>query len=140
MVESDKIDKRYFPLDDTSTPIDWYRGVANYSLKKMDKAFANFISAFEHNPNHVHVLNNLATLYQLNGINDKAIELFNRAISIAPKFIDPVINLSAIYYNKGDYENSLKTIRQIDYDKNDPRLIFYLNRIDSMMSKHDKKY
>ena len=140
MVESDKIDKRYFPLDDTSTPIDWYRGVANYSLKKMDKAFANFVSAFEHNPNHVHVLNNLATLYQLNGINDKAIELFNRAISIAPKFIDPVINLSAIYYNKGDYENSLKTIRQIDYDKNDPRLIFYLNRIDSMMSKHDKKY
>lgn len=88
------IDSRYFIFDNTATLLEWYKGVANYTLKNFDTAFNNFQLAYTHNPNHVHVLNNLGTMYHDRGMNTKAIELYKSAISIAPKFIDPAINLS----------------------------------------------
>ena len=127
------IDTRYFILDNTATPLEWYKGVANYTLKNFDTAFNNFQLAYTHNPNHVHVLNNLGTMYHDRGMNTKAIEHYKSAISIAPKFIDPAINLSSLYYNSGDYERALNALDQIDYN---PRLESHRERIKKHITRN----
>jgi len=130
------IDTRYFILDNTATPLEWYKGVANYTLKNFDTAFNNFQLAYKHNPNHVHVLNNLGTMYHDRGMNTKAIELYKSAISIAPKFIDPAINLSSLYYNSGDYERALNTLNQIDQIDYNPRLESHRERIKKHITRN----
>ncbi|TFH63981.1 MAG: hypothetical protein E4G91_07235, partial [Candidatus Zixiibacteriota bacterium] len=62
-------------LDPTSTPLAWYRGVAQYSLNKTEQACQDFALAYRDNPNHPHVLNNLGTCAELCGDHDQAIEL-----------------------------------------------------------------
>ena len=56
------IDKAYNPtyyeMENTSTPLLWYRGVAYFNQQKYDLALKDFKSAYEVNPYHVHVLNN----------------------------------------------------------------------------------
>ena len=85
-----EIDKAYDPnfyeLDRSGTPLHWYRGVANFSMGKQELAFKDFLYAHKLNPNHLHVLNNLATIYELKGDRKNAIYYYSRALEISPKF------------------------------------------------------
>jgi O-antigen ligase len=126
--EVDKANSTFFPLDHTATPLLWYRGVANFSLDNMDTAFRDFQSAYQDNPNHVHVLNNLATVYEMKGNHQEAIKLYSRAIEISPKFVDAIINLAAVQYNLGHTSEAYETIRKID-NNNNPKYLQYLDAI-----------
>jgi len=105
----DKADKAYTPLttlDPTATPLHFYRGIANFSLDKIEEARIDFETAYKYHPNHIHVLNNLATCYETSGYHDKAIEYYQRCIQISPKFTDALINLCLVYYNMQDYKKA----------------------------------
>ncbi|MCD4692637.1 MAG: O-antigen ligase family protein, partial [Calditrichales bacterium] len=73
-------------IDAFSTPLTWYIGEAYFNLTEIDSAHRYFRSAYEINPNHLHVLNNLGTTYELEGNIDKAESFFLKAHSIAPQF------------------------------------------------------
>ena len=124
----------FFDLSNTSTPLHWYSGLANFNQNKTNNAFLDFKRAYEINPNHVHVINNLATCYELKGNTDKAINLYKKAIDIMPTFTQASVNLAAIYFNQKRYVNSLDVIlscRPPSYKerlKND-NYDFYLKKI-----------
>jgi hypothetical protein len=130
--EVDRANTTHFPLDHTATPLLWYRGVANFSLDSMDTAFRDFQSAYQDNPNHVHVLNNLATMYEMKGNHQEAIKLYSRAIEISPKFEDAIINLAAVQYNLGHTSEAYETIRKID-NNNNPKYLQYLDAIQKKL-------
>jgi len=102
-----KAESPYYELDPTTTPIVWYRGIAYYALGKTDKAFQDFLLAYKANPYHMHVINNLATCYELKGNHERAIELYKEALKIYPDFIDALLNLSSSFYNIGRYDEAL---------------------------------
>ena len=52
-------DPNYYEMDNTSTPLLWYRGIGYFNLQRYDKASKDFKNSYLVNPNHVHVLNNL---------------------------------------------------------------------------------
>ena len=54
-------------MDPMATPLAWYRGVARFTLDDIDHAQADFEKAYRVHPFHIHVLNNLATCYELRG-------------------------------------------------------------------------
>jgi tetratricopeptide (TPR) repeat protein len=98
----------------------------------MDTAFRDFQSAYQDNPNHVHVLNNLATMYEMKGNHQEAIKLYSRAIEISPKFEDAIINLAAVQYNLGHTSEAYETIRKID-NNNNPKYLQYLDAIQKKL-------
>jgi tetratricopeptide (TPR) repeat protein len=108
------IDKAYskvfYEIDNTSTPLLWYRGVAYFSTKNYELALRDFKSAYNVNPNHIHVLNNLATTYQFIGNTMSAKLYYNKAIKVNPSFKEARVNLSAILYNEKKYDEALSTI------------------------------
>ena len=108
------IDKAYskifYEIDNTSTPLLWYRGVAYFSTKKYELALRDFKNAYNVNPNHIHVLNNLATTYQLIGNTMSAKLYYDKAIKVNPSFKEARVNLSAILYNEKKYDEALSTI------------------------------
>ena len=108
------IDKGYNPLyynvENTSTPLLWYRGVAYFNQKKYSLALKDFQSAYKINPFHVHVLNNLATLHQIKGDSKNAKKYYNAVFEVNPTFKESRVNLAAILYNEKKYSEALDMI------------------------------
>ena len=108
------IDKGYNPLyynvENTSTPLMWYRGVAYFNQKKYSLALKDFQSAYKINPFHVHVLNNLATLHQIKGDSKNAKKYYNAVFEVNPTFKESRVNLAAILYNEKKYSEALDMI------------------------------
>ena len=99
----DKLDMAYnqylYDIDNTTTPLHWYYGIAYFNKGEVNMAFDYFKKAYSINPYHLHVINNLATCYGYNNDYIKAKELYEECLSISPRFEEAALNLSAIYYN-----------------------------------------
>jgi tetratricopeptide (TPR) repeat protein len=116
-------------VDAFSTPLAWYIGEAWFNLNELDSAHHYFRRAYEINPYHLHVLNNLGTTYELKGNSDKAESFFLKAHSIAPRFEDPLFNLCALYYNKSNFDLAYETIKKIDLHTANPKYERFLKAI-----------
>jgi len=106
----------YYEIENTSTPLLWYRGVAYFNQQKYDLALKDFKSAYKVNPYHVHVLNNLATSYQMKGDSEKAKQYYRDVFKVNPTFKESRINLAAILYNEKKYVEALDVIIQSKID------------------------
>jgi hypothetical protein len=91
--EIDRADSRFYSLDPASTPLMWYRGMANFFLGHRAQALDDFKKAYAHHPNHTHVLNNIGTCYALLQHPEKAIKFYRKALEISPGFERCSINL-----------------------------------------------
>ncbi|MHC4527045.1 MAG: O-antigen ligase family protein, partial [Planctomycetota bacterium] len=123
-----EIDKGYSilaTLDPMSTPLKWYRGEANFMLGNVPQAFEDFSEAYKAHPYHIHVLNNLATCYELQANHDQAVNYYTKALEIFGQFEEALINLGATYYNSGSYEQAYQTLLRCDPNSENPKLQQY---------------
>lgn len=120
-------------LDPTSAPLAWYSGEAHFMLKEYDLAFEDYLRAYKYNPNHLHVLNNLGTCFEIRGEHNKAIEMFERALVANPDFNETLINLAAVYYNIGQFEKANETISRVATDCPDPRYSLFMQKINEKL-------
>ncbi len=129
----DRAESALVNLDPTGTPLAWYSGEAHFMRGQYNSAFFNYLRAYEHNPNHIHVLNNLATTYEMRGNHNRAIELYERAIAIHEDFDEAYINLAAAYYNAGMYRKADESLSKVDDDFEDERKAVYRQKIDEKL-------
>jgi tetratricopeptide (TPR) repeat protein len=113
-----------------STPLPWYSGVGYFSKNDIVQAHQSFLEAYRIHPNHLHVLNNLATCDQLLNDRDKALDLYQKALQISPTFEPALRNLSAVYFNRGMYDEAYRTVRKCD-----PRDTLAMQYFDIIKSK-----
>ncbi|MCB9361144.1 MAG: O-antigen ligase family protein [Flavobacteriales bacterium] len=110
--ETNKAISPFYSMDPMSTPLEWYRGTANFNLGKNNEAVLDFEKAISINPYHIHVLNNLGTCYELKNDHKKAIEYYHKALAINPNYEDVILNLSASYFNARMIDSSYQMIRR----------------------------
>ncbi len=119
--EIDNAESFFYKMDETSTPLNWYSGLSYFKLTNYRKAADQFEIALHINPYHIYTLNDYASsLYKL-GQNDMAIEFYNKAIAIAPNFLEPTLNLCAIYYNEGKYIAAFNLLKSTDIENTTDR-------------------
>jgi O-antigen ligase len=124
-------------VDPTSTPLEWYQGVAHFSLQQYDSALVDFRAAFEANPNHIHVLNNLGTCYEAMGEHDSAIAYYEKALRIIPDFEESLLNLAAAYYNAHLYDQAMETLQRFESPPRATRYDSYFRAIESKLHERD---
>ena len=54
------------------------RGVANFSMGKIEDSFTDFKLAYSFNPHHLHVLNNIGTIYEIKGNSEVAKKIITK--------------------------------------------------------------
>ena len=137
------VDNAFIPniyeIDRSGTPIHWYKGVANFSMNNLDESFDDFKIAYEYNPFHLHVLNNIGTLYELKGNSIKAKMYYERALDISPRFEEASVNLSAILFNEGEIQEALDVILRCNIEKDYLKYDKYLKTISLKMIKNYKE-
>jgi tetratricopeptide (TPR) repeat protein len=95
--EIDKVESLFYSLDPTATPVLWYRGSAYFYIGEFSKALTDFQKAYEDHPNHVHVLNNLASAYAKTAEYNNAVTFYLRTMELCPAFEMSRINLGLLY-------------------------------------------
>ena len=74
-------------------------------------------------PNNTHVLIDLGGIYYQIGKVDKALESYERAYTISPNHLDPLMNMAMIYKrDKKDYPKALELYRKILDSNPEPQL------------------
>ncbi|MBE0637681.1 MAG: O-antigen ligase family protein [Bacteroidales bacterium] len=112
MIDEIEVADTYFSkLDPTATPLRWYSGLGWYNLGEKDKALADFQDAYQSNPFHMHVLNNLATFYGIKNENELAIHFYKKAVQISPTFAEAAMNLAVIYLLTGQPDSAYLVLR-----------------------------
>lgn len=112
--EINKAESFFYTIDATSTPLNWYSGLAYFKLGNYIKSAEQFQKALIINPYHIYTLNDYAgSLTKLNQ-DEKAIELYNQATAIAPNFPEPKLNLCALYFNAGKYNDAFRILKTTD--------------------------
>jgi len=114
--EADQATSWIYPMDLTSTPLNWYKGMAYFYSGDVKAAIAQYETAIQINPNHLRILNDLGSSYQHTGLNDQAISCYRRALTISPLSIELNLNLSAVYFNLRNADSSFYFIDKI-YNK-----------------------
>ncbi len=137
IAEIDHAESFFAPMDPTATPLAWYRGVAHFSMNNVAAALRDFRRAHEVHPHHLHVLNNLATCYELQGEHAQAIFFYKKALAISPRFEESLINLSAVYYNLKAYRAAQEILARCDSNSTNPKIPEYLTAITSKLTKGD---
>ncbi len=106
-----ELGNRFFTVDYySSTPILWYKAVALLETGKQREALAHFMLAYEVNPFHPHIVNNLASTYVMLGDYDQAEIYYREAMNRFRDFPDPYINLSRIMVARGDRNAAIELL------------------------------
>ncbi len=127
--ETPKCMSTFYALDNFSIPIYWYSGVAHYALNNLPAAKADFEKAYAINPYQVHVLNNLAGLYEKEGKHKESLQYYNELLQISPTQPDAILNKSAVLYNMNLIPEAFACLYQFKYDEGNTQFTGYLNVI-----------
>ncbi|MFZ4798533.1 MAG: O-antigen ligase family protein [Bacteroidia bacterium] len=123
--EAKKANNEYFTIDNFSIPLTWYAGVAYSALGDNNNAKLEFENAYEINPYQIHVLNNIASINEMEGKHDLAIKYYNEALAISPSQPDALLNKSAALFNMGKIDEAFLGILKFKYDESNTQFKTY---------------
>lgn len=114
--EADQSVNPFYTMDPMSVPINWYKGVALFSMGNVEGALSSFEKADVVHPYNIHVMNNMGSCYEVQKKHELAISCYVKALNISPTFEEARLNLSAVYFNIGNFHQALATIDNISGD------------------------
>lgn len=104
-------------MDDVATPFSWYTGEALYFRGEMTKAEQAYLRAYNANPYHIHVLNNLGVVYLKTGKMHLAEKYFTQALSISPGFDQCRLNYAICLMKLNKLDKSIDQLRSISQEE-----------------------
>ncbi len=116
----------FYKIDQTSIPIDFYKGMASYNLNEIDAAVGYFENAYQQAPYQIQVINNLAGSYERHGDRQAAIDFYGKALQISSNFEEARLNLAALYFNEKQFEKAFEEIDKINIENKNKRYSKYL--------------
>jgi O-antigen ligase len=123
--EAKKAQNDCYTIDNFSIPLPWYAGVAYSAIGDNNNAKLEFEKAYEINPYQIHVLNNIASINEMEGKHDLALKYYNEALVISPNQPDALLNKSAALFNMGNIEEAFLTILKFKFDETNTQFKTY---------------
>lgn len=127
--ESTSANNVFYKLDPLSIPIDWYKGVALFSLNDFSSSCISFQNAYNQHPYNIHVINDLASCYEKLKQHDKAIVYYRKALDISAGFDEARLNLCAVYFNMKRYKSAFMELKKCDSTTQNPKYTLFLPSI-----------
>lgn len=116
------VNQNIFSVDHFSIPVSWYLGVAHFSNGSLEEALQQFKRAYDVAPYQVHVINNLAGVYQKKGNQEKAMKYYDEALEIASNHYEVLLNKCIAHYKNNQLDESFSTLLKLRYKDEHPAL------------------
>jgi len=131
--ESKKAINFAYTIDPTSLPIKWYSGNSYAILGNFQASKADLLEAYKLNPFNRNVVNDLASAYASNNQIDSAKKYYLEAKRISPRFDDPKLNLTAIYFNEKQFARADTCLKSLLHDSE--RRTKYQKMVDAFLGR-----
>lgn len=118
----ESIDQDYYSIDQTSTPINFHKGICYLKQQNYTAANSFFLKAFNLYPMHKGNLVNIASTYGALKEYDQAKKYYLKALSWYPNDTELLINLAVIWYykkNKGEVRKIIEGINERTLENRD---------------------
>lgn len=110
----------YYEYNDVTLPLSWYEGIGYYQLNQVDSSVVAFEQAYRLNPWAFQVINNYASALVRAKRYGEAIELYQKALAINPRYDEGKFNIAYSWYALGDYAKALDWLARVDTIPNPP--------------------
>ena len=107
-----RVNDAMFPLDFTSTPVAWYKGMAHYYQNDTAKALEGFKQAVEDNPYHLQAWCDYSALLEKTGQYASAFAAIRNAAALNPVYDDVLLNTGVLYAKTGNIDSAFYFLRQ----------------------------
>ena len=124
-------------LDAMGSPPDYYAGLVYDGMKNNEKALESYKAAYGIHPRHIAILNNLGRCYFTAGDLVLAENYYLKALDIVPGFKETRVNLSTLYYKKGNYEKSLEMLQGLKGTKKEPAIRQNIKALNELLGRQD---
>jgi len=108
-----------YPIDLNRMPLNYYKGVGYYELKQYDKALICFQDARKYAVYIPSIISNEASAYYMSGNKENAMKELYFLREHFPNYIEPKVNLLAIYANNKQDIEAKELIKRINQDSKD---------------------
>lgn len=112
--ESKKAENTFHEYTDAAMPIAWHEGVALFQLGQFDKSAQAFERASQLNPWSFQVINNYASALVKLKRYQEAIPLFEKALTINPRYDEGKFNLAFVHFQLNDLDQSRAWLSKVD--------------------------
>ena len=100
-----------------------------------EDAMRHYEQAIERNAQHRLALFRLALNCDLNGEDERAVELYQRCVALRPTFVGALINLGVLHEDQGQFEKAMECYRQVlALDPTHTRARLYLKDAEASLS------
>ena len=101
--------------------------IVNYDRHAVNgnNAKLEFEKAYETNPYQIHVLNNIASINEMEGKHDLALKYYNEALAISPNQPDALLNNNAALFNMGNTDEAFLSILKFKFDETNTQFKTY---------------
>jgi O-antigen ligase len=104
-------------LDPLATPTAWHEAKALSNLGLADEILPALERAYAHNPNRIHIINDLGSEYAIAGRYDEAIKLLSKTVERYPNQVDSAENLAQCYMDAGRPAEAVAALERIPEEK-----------------------
>ena len=119
----ENIANEIYPTEPNKMPLSYYKGVGFFQEEKYEMALENFQDALDITPYVPQILSNTATsFYMLNDVENAESVLLDLKQTF-PNYIEPQVNLLAIYTNTGKDSLATSLINELDDKQLQPESI-----------------
>lgn len=112
--EATKAENLFYEYTDAAIPLAWHEGVAWFQLGNFEKSATALERAYRLNPWSFQVINNYASALVKLKRFPEAILLFEKALSINPRYDEGKFNLSFVYMQMNDLTRSGEWLAKVD--------------------------
>ncbi len=104
----------FYTIDETSTPIEWHKGICHFNLGNNTQALNSFENALKQNPYHIYLLNDYASCLSVAGNNKEAEKQYRKSISLSSNFLDAKLNLCALLVKEKSFFEAFEILKTIN--------------------------
>ena len=120
--EINKAESPIYEMGPAVTPLKWYLGTAYFKLGNVNEAYNAFNEAYQINPYHVHILNDIGSCEEVRGNHAAAIIKYREALNLNPVFEEALLNLCAVYFNTGQYDSAYVQLTRTSPKSANPKI------------------
>jgi O-antigen ligase len=127
---------KFVTLDPKGEPLEMHSAVAYYNLMDYKKAIEEITVAKKYNPNSARIYTISGVIYAAMKEYDSAVNCYNNALKLAPRYGVAIKNLAAIYFAQGDYAKCVEVLKK-SYSNN-VDLSYYLKEAEKKLQEQNK--
>ena len=126
-------------LDPFATPTAYHEAKAWTNLGHPKEALEALERAYKHNPNRIHIINDLGSEYAIVGRFAEAIKLLSTTVRRYPNQVDSAENLGQCYMDSGNFVKAIETFEAIPEDKREASVRTKLEKARSHLQEQQKR-